>query len=128
MSRVASALRDALKVAWPFARKAEKPAAEPVPARRIHFETFEPRLLLSGDVLPAASTLLHENEPDNNALLTATVAAADRRSGRQRPGDRSCGGSAGSGDQRRLLVRSGLVAARTPERRCHLRERRYAGE
>jgi hypothetical protein len=73
LSRVASALRDALKVAWPFARKAEKPAAEPVPARRIHFETFEPRLLLSGDVLPAASTLLHENEPDNNALLTATV-------------------------------------------------------
>jgi hypothetical protein len=53
-------------------------------------------LLLSGDVLPAASTLLHENEPDNNALLTATVMpltedpvgsglAIGRAEGRQEP-------------------------------------------
>ncbi|WP_374691304.1 pre-peptidase C-terminal domain-containing protein, partial [Accumulibacter sp.] len=97
LSRVASALRDALRGAWPFGRKAKPSAAvERQPGKRIHFEALEQRLLLSGGVLPAGSSLLQENEPDNNQLLTATMLplsedpagsglAIGRAEGRQEP-------------------------------------------
>ena len=97
LSRVASALREVLRGAWPFGRKGERSAAaERQPSKRIHFEALEQRLLLSGDVLPAGSNLLQENEPDNNQLLTATMLplsedpagsglAIGRAEGRQEP-------------------------------------------
>lgn len=96
LSRVASALREALKASWLFAGKAKSPTGQAAPSHRLHFETLEPRLLLSGDVLAGASTLLHETEPDNNQLLTAAVMpltedpvgsglAIGRAEGRQEP-------------------------------------------
>ena len=67
LSRVASALREVMRGAWPFGRKVERQAAvERQPGKRIHFEALEQRLLLSGGVLPASSTLLQESEPENN--------------------------------------------------------------
>lgn len=73
LSRVASALREALKGSWGFAGKAEALAAEPFPGRRIHFESLEQRLLLSGEILPAAASLITKNGPGNNQMLTATL-------------------------------------------------------
>ncbi|HNC52017.1 MAG TPA: pre-peptidase C-terminal domain-containing protein, partial [Accumulibacter sp.] len=96
LSKVASALRAALKTAWPVCGSAGPRPVKPSAQRKIHFENLEQRLLLSGDVLPAASTLLQENEPDNNQLLTATMLslnedpagsglAIGRAEGRQEP-------------------------------------------
>ncbi|MCM8621626.1 MAG: LEPR-XLL domain-containing protein, partial [Candidatus Accumulibacter sp.] len=73
LSKLSDALRSALKTSWSFARAPKRPAVEVLPtSRRIVFEPLETRLLLSGDVL-ASAALLQESEPDNNALLTATV-------------------------------------------------------
>jgi hypothetical protein len=73
LSRLTSALRSALTAPWPLADKSKSASVAAAPVRRICFESLEQRLLLSGDVLPAVSTLLQENEPENNSLLTATV-------------------------------------------------------